>query len=232
MDIITNFFNNYGFNKNLIKSITFGALYISIELQNGDIGVCATLKQEIKEIPKEIDINRFADRVILQAYYNALLNYQVNAKDKLDIFDAIDFAEYKNTVMIGYFRPLAAKFFSKNYPIAIFDLDDDSPELKPINEQKKYLKKAEAVIMSATAITNKSYMQILSDIPNICDVFILGPSSPLDSKILELPNVRAVFGSKFKMFDQNVHQAIINGGGNKSFSRYAEKVGIKKAVNS
>lgn len=228
MDILANLYAQYNINKTEIKKITFGALYIAIELKNGNIGVCATLKNEIKRIPEVIDINRFADRVILQAYYNALLNSVVNTNDKLDVFDAIDFSKYQNTVMIGYFRPLAAKFFSNNFPVAIFDLDDNSPELKPIEEQEKYLQKADAVIMSATAITNQTYLSILSGISKTCDIFILGPSTPLDKDIFKFPNVKAIFGTLFQNSDNNVHVAIMNGGGNKAFSGFGKKVCVVK----
>ena len=228
MDILTNLYNAHGFDRNGIKTITFGALYTCIELQNGNIGVCATLKEVINEIPTGIDVNRFVDRVVLQAYFNALLNYDVKTNVDCDIFDSVDFRKYKNTVMIGYFRPLAAKFFSNNLPHAIFDLDDDSKELTPMNKHEETLQECDALIMSATAITNHTYLHILSSIPSTCDVYLLGPSSSLDTAVFKVPNIKAVFGSRFQKSDTRVHEAIRNGGGNKAFSGFAEKVGVNK----
>ena len=104
------FYQKHAFQSEEIKSITIGQKYVAIELVNGNIGVCATLDQKVNTFNGLPDLNNNAHRIILNAYYNALFNYDNTYDTSSDIFDAIDFANAGNVVMIGYFRSLVQKF--------------------------------------------------------------------------------------------------------------------------
>ncbi|MCD4746110.1 MAG: hypothetical protein K8R58_07410, partial [Bacteroidales bacterium] len=64
----------YGIDVLSIKQIVFGKKYIAVMLNNGNIGVCATLLNKINiniEDLNKHDINNFQHRIIINAYFNA-----------------------------------------------------------------------------------------------------------------------------------------------------------------
>ena len=68
----------YNFNLRKIEKLTTGLKYTAILLKNGNIGVCANLGYKINtEINNYSNLNLqdFSHRIVLNAYFNALLNY-------------------------------------------------------------------------------------------------------------------------------------------------------------
>ncbi|MBC8527744.1 MAG: hypothetical protein ISS28_03635 [Candidatus Cloacimonetes bacterium] len=216
----------YNFDLRKIKKLTTGLKYTAILLKNGNIGVCANLGYKINtEINNYSNLNPqdFPHRIVLNAYFNALLNYS-NKLDKTgDLFDVVNFQEFKNIVMVGLFKPTIEKFQEDNIPITVFDYKKPDSILTSMSEQKHFLKKADAVILTSTSIFNLTFFDIINEINEDCSIYMLGPSSIMTQEILQYRNIKMIFGATFKKFDNRVLKVIQNDGGTRKFLKFGKK---------
>lgn len=231
MEPLRFYFEKYGFDPGRIAEIANGEKYLALVLDNGRIGVCAWLGSRNEPGMKRInvpDLNLADHRVVLNAYYNALLNYENEYYDEKDIFDQIDFSKYQNIVMIGYFDSLYRKFRDKGLLAKIFDMDKTDPVLNRLSEEIESVRNADAVILSATSIQNNTFMEITASVSQESDVFLLGPSSLLDSEMLNYNGMKYIFGALFEKNDLELLELVRNGAGTKNFLHRMQKVYIKK----
>ncbi len=227
------FYNKNNIIANDIKKLIIGEKYLAILLKNGNIGVCSTLNNKIDfriEDFSKIDLNNINHRIAACAYFNAINNYNNKYNCEIDIFDEIDFKKYNNIIMIGFFRSLVNKFEKENINLTIFDKVEVHPMLTCMNEQIENVKKADAVILSGTTIFNKTFLNIVNNTNNNCDVFLLGPSNILNKDMFNYNNIKFVFGSVFANNDNNVLNIIKDNGGTKDFLPYMKKVYIQNDI--
>ncbi|MCK4357135.1 MAG: hypothetical protein KAW92_00045 [Candidatus Cloacimonetes bacterium] len=219
-------FKKYHFNLEKIEKLVTGVKYTAILFKNGNIGVCANLGYKINtEINNYSNLNLqdFSHRIVLNAYFNALLNYSNKFDKNGDIFEMINFRKYKNIVMIGLFKPIVKKFQENNIPISVFDYRKSDPLLASNSKQKKLLRKADSVILTSTSIFNMTFINIINKTNNDCDIFMLGPSSIMAQDLLQSKNIKMIFGATFKKFDNQVLEVIQNDGGTRKFLKFGKK---------
>ena len=225
LDPITHYYEKFNFNPLLIKEFINGKRYVAVLFENGNIGVCATLGHLVEaQIPEEIDLKNTAHRIFLNAYFNALLNYGNEYLEEKDIFQAIDFRQFNNVVMIGHFRPVVKRFQEANIPLYIFDKNEDAAILKEMKYQMEYIQKADAIILTATSIYNQSFIELIQNSSKQSSIFILGPSAIMHPDMKNYPNVKKIFGSVYAPFDKLVLKAIKANLGTRSFSPFSKKV--------
>ena len=226
---LKHFLEKYGINILNIQKIVCGLKYSAVLLKNGNIGVCANLLNcvniEIKDL-KAPDLNKIEHRIILNAYFNAKLNYLNNYEKPIDIFDDINFTQYKNIVMIGLFKPLLKKFNENNITINVFDLTKEDQTLIPIKNEIAYIKNADVIILSSTTIFNRTFLNIVNNTGENCDIFLLGPSSIMNRDMFQYKNIKKIFGSIFNPYDDRVLNTIKDGYGTRKFLRFGRKVSI------
>jgi len=216
-----------GINTSLINEIICGEKYVAVLLNNGNIGVCSTLKTKIDITINDLnnfDVSSTSHRVIAIAYFNALLNYEREYKKHIDIFNEIDFNEFKNIVMIGFFGSLTEKFKNAAINLSIFDLKSDNEAIIDIKKQKQFLANANVVILTSTSVFNNTFIDIVNSTPKNCKIYTLGPSTILDPDMFKYNNVHTIFGSIFKKNDTELLDIIRNGGGTKTFLHLMKKV--------
>jgi uncharacterized protein (DUF4213/DUF364 family) len=219
----------HGVDRVKIEKIVCGQRYSAVLLKNGNIGVCANLLKHVNltiEDLKKPDLSNTGHRIILNAYFNSLLNYSNHYEKNLDIFDAVDFKHYKAIVMVGLFKPILEKFNKSRIEIHVFDKIKESSLLEPISKEMAYIKKADALILTATTIFNGTFMEIVDHSCENCDIFLLGPSAILDRDMFRYKNIKRIFGAVFEPGDERVLNTIKQGFGTKKFIRYGRKVTI------
>lgn len=223
-------FDQYGFQKDEIKEVVIGEKYIAVLLKNGNMGVCAILKNEVEERISDIEklnLDLPSHRILYTAWLNAKINYVNDYSDQKDIFDLINFSKYDKIVMIGYFKPVAEKLSKAEIDFAIFDLYKQDKEIVPLEKQRKYVMGADAVILTATSIFNGTFRNIVCNTsPGACDIFVLGPSAILSKELLKYRNVTNLFGFVFPKEGEKALQIIRDGGGTRSFNKFGSKVYI------
>ena len=224
---LKHFVEKYGVHVSNIKKIVCGRKYSAVLLKNGNIGVCANLLTNVEvkiEDLRRADLNKIEHRIILNAYFNANLNYLNNYNKKSDIFEFIDFKHYKNIIMIGLFKPILKKFDENNIKIQVFDLIKKDNKLIPIEKEMETIKKGDAIILSATTIFNNTFTEIVNNSGINCDIFLLGPSSIMNKDLFEYRNIKKIFGSTFESYDERVLNIIKQGYGTKKFLPFGKKV--------
>ncbi|MBS0011181.1 MAG: hypothetical protein KFF49_07215 [Bacteroidales bacterium] len=225
------FHSSRGFDRGDIKSWAIGEKYVAIMNKTGNIGVCSTLGTKMNDsiiLQGEADPDDPVHRIILNAYYNSIYNYERNYKDIRDIFDSIDFSKYSKIVMIGYFESLYDKFQNKGIALEVFDIHKESHILSDISGLETSLSDAEAVILSGTTIFNNTFNKITGLSPGDIHTFLLGPSNILSEEMFGYPGIKVVFGSVFNPGDSRVLDCIAGGSGTRGFLPYLQKVYIVK----
>jgi len=229
MDPIQYYHNKFGVSES-IKEITYGEKYVAIMLENGNIGVCATLDHSLNQEKLNWQTPNFSDittRIVLNAYYNAFLNYKNTYKKEADIFDEINFSSLSSIVMIGYFESLVQKFKSENIPLQIFDKAVFNLDTSPIENMQKTMKEAENIIITSTSIHNGSFTELIQYCSPNSKIFMLGPSSILDQQMFKNYPIEIIFGSTFEKFDYRILDLIKQGQGTKGFMKYMKKVFLR-----
>ncbi|MBN1387659.1 MAG: hypothetical protein JW965_04385 [Bacteroidales bacterium] len=225
------FYSIKGFDRADISECVLGEKYVAIMNNSGNIGVCATLGNKMNDkllAGEQPDIGNQIHRIILNAYYNSICNYERNYEDIKDIFDCIDFSKYRRIVMIGYFESLYDKFSLNNIHLEVFDIHKESHILSDLSNMKESLKEAETIILSGTTIFNNTFNDIVDQTPDKCNIFLLGPSNILSEEMFRYRNIKVVFGSVFNPGDRRVLNSIASGHGTRGFLPYLNKVYIIK----
>lgn len=218
-----------GFDASLIMRFEAGDKYTGIMLKNGNIGVCAVLGHEIDDsllAGVRPDVTNPAHRIVLNAYYNALFNYDTPEALSGDIFTASRFSRYRRIVMIGSFESLLEKFSNASIMVDAFDRLAEEEFLIPMRLQPEFLTRSDCVILTGTTISNNTFMEVTGLTPDRCDIFLLGPSNTLHPAMFGYRNIKVVFGSMFSNGDHRVLDIIRDGGGTKSFLKEVNKVYI------
>ncbi|RPH34053.1 MAG: hypothetical protein EHM93_02515 [Bacteroidales bacterium] len=226
-DILQQLFAKHPFRKEKIAEIIFGTNHCAICLTNGNIGVCSTLGIKLVDdvdILANPDFKRIEHRAVVNAWINANANYTLTPNGNGNIFDAIDFTRYKGIVMIGYFESLANRFKELGIDITVFDLDSAQKPVESVDNQSVFLSKADAVVLTATSIFNKTYNKVLAESNPNADIFMLGPSTPLDSLMFSDSRLKLLFGTLFNENDSRILEIIRLGGSAKIFLPLAKKV--------
>jgi uncharacterized protein (DUF4213/DUF364 family) len=204
-----------------------GDMYFGVMLANGQIGVSSTLGITLESDPQmitKIDLNRQDHRVFQLAYSNAVLNYEQEYTLAGDIFDRVQFSRSQPTVMIGYFPPLVEKFKSEGLPLKAFDLQKENEDLSPAAELPSAILDACQVIISATSLINKSLSDILANSKTKTELYLLGPSTPLNGQMKDAFGFTSLFGMIFDPYEFAVLELIGQGLGTQSFSSKGKKV--------
>jgi len=228
-DPIQFLYSKFGFDYSKVKKIVFGEKYVAILLITGDIGLCATLNHipaGVRFSGENIDLENITHRVILNAYYNALINPHNQYDQITDIFDKIDFGVYSNIIMIGYFQSLVKKLDNEKIPLTIFDSQKTANVLHPMDNQLDIISKADAIILTGTSIFNKTFTKIVNRAKYDCDMFLLGPSSIMYPDFLEMYHLKIIFGMTHKKMDNRLLEMVENGHGTPSFKAFTNKVFI------
>ncbi len=229
-DPIRHFYKKAGYNPRLIKELVVGEKYTAVILQDGRLGVCATLGNVMGRITADFqaDLKNPVHRIILNAYFNALLNYDNEYEEGRDIFEEIPFDNYNQVVMVGWFRTLHKKFRDKGLPVKAYDILEKSKYLDPLEEMHGAVRKADALVVSSTTIFNKTLKEITDLASAECDIFMLGPSTIMHPDMFRHTPVKALFGSVFKLHDKAVINIIKSGCGTPEFSGHMRKVFLKR----
>lgn len=229
IDPLKYYFNKYGCDKSEIKRVEIGDRFIALVLNNKRLGISARYKGEITDDLSQfdkIDLDTPSHRTLLTAYYNAKYNTDSKFTEGADIIADIKEGNYSNVVMIGYFSSLIEKFKSQNIDVSVFDFNAD--DVIPLKYQKKYLSKADAVVMTSTTILNGTFGEMIEFTNNQADIFIVGPSSLLDKEIFQIANIKKIHGAIFNPEDENVISMIKEGCIPKEFLRFGKKVFLEK----
>lgn len=216
---------------NRIHRYVTGSKYVALMLENGHIGVCATLGSPINCQPMECtspDWDRTDHRIWINALLNASINNNCGQIQSGDIFSLHTFSPNRPTIMVGYFAPLIEKFRQQDLPLIIFDRSHQNQDQTPMCEMGDHLGSAATLILTSTSLSNGTFRDIIMQVPPEAELFLLGPSTPLHPHLFGYPSVRRLFGTVFDAWDHKVLDLIEQGHGTKTFGRRGKKVSLDR----
>jgi len=227
MDILHHFASITPFELDKIRNYIVGDKYALIELIDGNYGVCGVGKETVTdEIPERIDLKIISHRILYICYLNALFNCKYNQNPTSSFVENISPEQFPAIVMIGLFKPVLKKYNELGIKPIVFDIIKDSDILTPLNQQEKYLKNADLVIITGTTIANNSFSEIISKVSLKAKIVILGPSTLLHPDIFVfIPNA-ILSGMVFKPNQPELKLSIKEGRGTRYFKRFGKKVDI------
>ena len=228
---ILHLFNKYKFDHSLIGQIVTGDCFTAVMLKNGNIGICGNTGHTVE--PDKIDLNKpdlniIEHRIILNAYYNAVLNYRNEYSIEKDVFDQVDFSVFKKIVMIGYFESTYAKFEKAGIDVSVFDIDKTDPKLVPLAQEMEYVRNADAIMMTGTTLSNNTFQNLADNTKNGCQIYLTGPSAIMHLDMLAYKNIKTIMGSVFEPNDHRILESIASGGCTKDFIKFGRKVVFEK----
>ncbi len=231
MDLLHELFLKYPYSPEKLNTLVCGDKYAAVMLSNGNIGVCSTLRHTIPNDIKVLENPNFSlypHRVIVNAWINAFANYDIMPTGHGDIFNAINFSELKHVVMIGYFGSLSKRITDIGVNLTTFDFNEREKPVAPMHQQEAALWDADAIILTATSLSNNTFNHIISISPETTPIFLLGPSTPLAETLLNIPKINGLFGVRFEPFDHETITIIANGGGTKDYMKRIRKIFLSK----
>ncbi|PKP18240.1 MAG: hypothetical protein CVU05_13905, partial [Bacteroidetes bacterium HGW-Bacteroidetes-21] len=213
-----------------IHNICSGEKYTAVTMENGNTGVCANLNiivPPVWEIASP-DFNAIPDRILVNAFLNAVNSYNFKEDGLGDLAEVVDFSGYKKIVMIGFFESLSQRLAKKGVNPTIFDkLITDNPTITNIQEMLPAIASCDAMILTATTISNNTFTEIYNTAKAHCHIYILGPSAILHQDMFQFPKIAAIFGSIFLPEGKDELLTLIKAGhGTKSFLHLLKKVYI------
>jgi len=232
-DLLNNIYNKRNISLSQIKNIYAGNKYTAIEDISGNIGVCSNLDISVNPnlLKSNPDFEKVQNRIIVNALVNAIINPYCTADGEGDISEVIDFRNYRKIVMIGYFESLFNRLCNKGVITDVYDrLISDNPNISDIRKMQTTIPLADAIILTATTISNNTFNEIMNIVNANCHVYILGPSAILDRELLSSINIAGIFGAQFlKEKNEEITDIVMQGKGTKAFLHLMKKVYILRS---
>ncbi len=229
MDILKEIYNHYKDELPPLRRIVCGTKYFAVENDGGTVGIAANLEGYSKVDLAELhnpNLGNYHHRVAINAWINSYVNYQNTYPAEKDIFEQVDFRQYHSIVMVGFFESLAAKFRREGIPLTIFDLNKQSPNIAPIEDELNAIRNADVVIVSSTALANHTLSSLVANKGKNTEIMMLGPTTPLSPMLFRITGAKILFGSLVND-NEKLFRIVESGGGTKQFLPYLKKVYIQ-----
>ncbi len=216
-------------NGMVFNRIVFGERYCAVMLPDGRCGVCATLGvAPPAKLPHVFttDYRTPAGRVIMQATLNAALNLYDFEYDQVDVGSAIVASGYRTMVMIGCFYPLVKPIRDAGIELKIFDPAADQTLVRPPEELAEAISSCQLLMITATSITNNTFVPLMELVSKGTEVWLTGPSAPFSRLMFSEYPVTRLFGTRFAPGNNTLLKLVEEGKGTRGFSHTGEKVMI------
>ncbi len=226
-----------------VADVRIGLGYTGVQLDDGSCGLAYTFRQGtgagccvLKEAgslsgrsASKLAEGAHSQDLIIAALGLATLNALIKPALHFagDILDLLSVAQTETVGMVGYFGPLVEPLKRRAKALHIVEQREDmGPEVLPEGAAERILPQCQVVIVSATALLNRTLDAILDRCRGAREIAILGPSTPL------LPSVFASHGvtilSGMEVTDSRQALSIISeGGGTRQLGNSIRKVSLR-----
>lgn len=225
-----------------IKDIRIGLGYTAVMLDDGFCGLAATSRSELGLCCTSLenagdligspcsDIITWASDIHLvkaaigTAAINALLQGKIVNFETGNLFDMVDISAQDKLGVIGNFKPIIEGKGANAKKIYIFEREAVRGEnIYPDYAIDVYLPQCDIVIITATAIINKTIDHIIEKCSNARCIAIVGPSTPLCPKIFKEFGVDLIAGVKV-CNPHRILDIVSQSGGTRCFKKDVEQV--------
>jgi uncharacterized protein (DUF4213/DUF364 family) len=213
-----------------VKDVRVGLGYSCVEMDDGSCGLAYTFRNELgpccglineageitgkscKEVIQWAKDTNLAMASIGVAAINAILHRDLEHYDKGNFMNKINIKPDESFGMVGYFKPVVQQMKKLAKKLYIFERAAvDSQDTYPDWAIDLYLPKCDVVLITGTAIINKTIDHILEKAKNAREIYIVGPSTTMCPEIFKEYGVTHLAGSIVKDPEQAL--AIVGQGG-------------------
>ena len=222
------------------KEICVGISFVGVLLDNGSMGLAYTFREELKPwcnvIEKAGQLETYVSELLplarsLDVLDSAVGVATINAVLKPDEYeegDTLDFLSIKEkdtVVMVGYMKPLVERLTNKVRRLYVIERTAKNENIYPDWTASILIPKADVVIISGTAVVNKTVDHLLSLSRKAREVAIVGPTTPLAPTVFKKRRVTLLSGVMVTN-PKRAMKVIAQGGGTRNLRNYVKKVNV------
>ena len=222
------------------EEICVGISFVGVLLDDGSMGLAYTFREELKPwcnvieragqleayvsellpLAKSLDI---LDSAVGIATINAVL--KPDKYEKGDVLDFLSIKDNDTVVMVGYMKPLVDKLTEKVRELYVIERAARDEAIYPDWTANILVPKADVVIISGTAVVNKTIDHLLSLSRKAREVAIVGPTTPLAPTVFKKRGVTLLSGV-IVTNPKKAMKVIAQGGGTRNLRNYVKKVNV------
>jgi len=234
-----------------VSDVRMGLGYTAVLLDTGSVGLAYTFRDKaesgcsvfqgkrplagapVRDVLQYISSDGLLERTVGIAAANALFNTS-NAADSLpgcsssegDLLDVLALTKDDRVGMVGYFGPLAPVIRQRAGELIIFEENmARSDGLCPGSSAAELLPSCSVVIITATAIINKSFEHIAAAAASCRLKAVLGPSTPLAPAIFKDYGVTHLSGV-IGVDAAEILRVVSEAGGTRFFMKWSKKINL------
>jgi hypothetical protein len=227
-----------------VEEVRVGLGYTAVRLDNGSCGLAFTFRDEAAECCSVVrEAGSIASRRAIElaewvkspeaissavglATINALIPEPVGASEA-DVASILQAGLDDVVGMIGYFAPLVDELRNRTKALHIFERHAPAEvEILPDWETVSILPKCSVVIVSATALINRTLDELLGHCTTAREIAIVGPSTPLLPRVFAKRRVTLLSGVRV-VDAERVLSVVSEGGGTRQFGRAVQKLCLR-----
>jgi len=227
-----------------IKDIRVGLCYTAAQLENGNTGVAYTFRDVLgsgcavfsgarpfagrsaSELRGYLTSEDCLERTVGLAVANAVHNTDHSAFSEGDVLDYLDITRDDTVGMVGYFAPLIPGLQKKAKQLHIVEkIPDKADNLLPAERAYDILPACSVVLITATAIINKTFEDVISACSNCRITAVLGASTPLCPEVFKGFGVTLLSGV-IVTDPGEILRTVSEGGGMRFFKGLIKKVNV------
>ncbi|MBN2339663.1 MAG: DUF364 domain-containing protein [Acidobacteria bacterium] len=160
------------------------------------------------------------------AALNALVPAPREAVDA-DIADVLPVRAGDAVGMVGYFGPLVGPMRERAGSLRIFERKSNPAlDILPDTEAGEYLPGCDIVILTASALLNRTMDRLLELCGNAREIAVLGPSTPFVPEVFRPRGVTLLSGLEV-VDPARILQIVSEGGGTRQFGRAVRKLSLR-----
>lgn len=227
-----------------VVEVRVGVAYTAVLLDDGGCGLAYTFRHEAYEGSTAVrEAGTLAGRCAAElagwvrtpdaasaavglATLNALAEPPAEVSEA-DITEVIRVGEGDVVGMVGYFRPLLGYFRQRNARLHIFERYPlEQPEVHPDWAAALLLPECDVVVISGTAVINRTIDGLLRCVERAREVVVLGPSTPMAPEVFGRRGVTLLSGVRVRDAAR-VLQIVSEGGGTRRFGAAVQKITLR-----
>lgn len=203
-----------------VKDFIIGLALIAVELDNGDIGVSYTLRENLppgcsafsfghniigKDAAEVAALAKHGTDDAQRAVGIATLAAASRSQDLKDIDTlkssfGIEILPTDTVGMIGFIPPVAGMFSKQAKKLIVFDIavsqyGEEIENVHPMKDQAELLPECDVVILTGTTMINQTIDGLLEMCSNARDIVMVGSSTPMFPEAFKDTNIRVLAGS-------------------------------------
>jgi len=153
------------------------------------------------------------DRAVAVSVANALIGSDGVLSDQIP-----EIARGSRILLVGYIHPMAMILRKRGLDFAV--LDNRYPGSIPMGTGLRYASLSDLVILSASSVVNGTWEDLISLSK---DLWLVGPSAPMNSSLFAGSKVSVVMGRKISRI-KGLSLCVSRGGGTRDLAPYTSKV--------